>query len=339
MQALRLHETQQPLQLESLETPEPGPGQALVRLQTAALNHRDCWIMQGLYPGLQLPVTLGSDGAGVVERVGKDVESALVGSEVVINPGLHWQRQAPRSGRVLDAQGEDFQILGMPSDGTFATHVLVPTDQLHPRPTHLSWEQSAALPLAGVTAFRALFTRGMCRADANVLITGIGGGVATFALQFAVARQAHVYVTSSSAEKIERAVALGAKQGFLYTDDNWHKACRETAGPMDVIIDSAAGPGYGRLLDIAAAGGRIVNYGATAGPPDKLDMFKLFWKQLSLCGSTMGAPPEFESMLEFVQEHQIQPIVDKVFTLAKGNEALERMSGGQQQGKIVLAVA
>lgn len=338
MQALRLHETKQPLQLESLETLQPGAGQALVQLQSAALNHRDCWITQGLYPGLQLPVTLGSDGAGVVERVGEDVDSTLVGTEVVINPGLHWRRHAPKHERVLDAQGADFEILGMPTDGTFATHVLVPANQLHPRPSHLSWEESAALPLAGVTAFRALFTRGMCRADANVLITGIGGGVATFALQFAVACQANVYVTSSSAEKIERAVALGAKQGFLYTEDDWSNKCRDTAGLMNVIIDSAAGPGYGQLIDIAASGGRIVSYGVTAGPPEKLDMFKVFWKQLSLCGSTMGSPPEFESMLEFVKDHKIKPIIDEVFPLADGNQALARMSGGQQQGKIVLEV-
>jgi NADPH:quinone reductase-like Zn-dependent oxidoreductase len=174
--------------------------------------------------------------------------------------------------------------------------------------------------------------------DANVLITGIGGGVATFALQFAVAKKAKVYVTSSSLEKIDRAVALGAKQGFLYTDDDWHEQCRKAVGPIDIIIDSAAGPGYGRLVGLAAPGGRIVNYGATAGPPDKLDMFKVFWNQLTLCGSTMGSAADFKHLLRLVTTSKIRPIVDCVLPLADGNEAFALMERGQQHGKIVLAL-
>jgi zinc-binding alcohol dehydrogenase/oxidoreductase len=287
--------------------------------------------MQGLYPGLQLPVTLGSDGAGIVESVGVDADPSLVGEEVLMNPGLHW-------GESPAAQGDRFEILGMPTDGTFATHVVVPASCLHPRPTHLSWEEAAALPLAGVTAYRALFTRGQVESGQNVLITGIGGGVATFALQFAVAAGANVFVTSSSAEKISAAKSQGALEGFFYTDDEWYKTCGQETGGMDVIIDSAAGPNYGRLLDVARPAARIVNYGATAGPPEKIDMFKVFWKQLSLCGSTMGSPAEFAKMLEFVSQHTIRPVVDKTYPLPEGNEALARMNRGDQRGKIVLVV-
>ena len=331
MQALRLHETNQPLQLESLDTPAPFPGQALIRLQTAALNHRDCWIMQGLYPGLQLPITLGSDGAGIVQRVGEGVETSLVGEEVIMNPGLRWGASAA-------AQADDFEILGMPTDGTFATHVIVPASCVFPRPKHLSGEESASLPLAGVTAYRALFTRGQLQSGQNVLISGIGGGVATFALQFAVAAGADVWVTSSSAEKIERAVGLGAKGGFNYKDENWVKEFSETASAPNLIIDSAGGAGYAALMNLAAPAGRIVNYGATAGPPEKLDMFKLFWKQLRLQGSTMGSPTDFAAMLKFVNEKKLAPVVDVVTPLSEGNEAIGRMKSSPQFGKCVLSI-
>ncbi len=331
MKALVLNEIKQPLNLEERPPLEAGPGEVVVRLNAAALNRRDFWITRGMYPGIVTPIVPGSDGAGVVNRVGDGVDDSWLGQEVLINPGLDW-------GTNEAAQSDAFTILGLPRNGTFGTEVAVPVGQLHAKPESFSWEEAAALPLAGLTAYRALFSQGGLKAGENVLITGIGGGVATFALQFAVAAGANVWVTSSSGGKRERAIELGAKGGFDYLEDDWGKACLKSAGAPNLIIDSAGGPGYATLLDIAAPGGRIVNYGATAGPPEKLDLFKVFWKQLRLLGSTMGSPADFAAMLNFVAEHSLKPVVDDVVPLTEGPEAVERMKNSPQFGKIVLRI-
>jgi zinc-binding alcohol dehydrogenase/oxidoreductase len=216
MKALVLNAIKTPLALEDHPAPSPAAGEAVVALKAAALNRRDYWITQGMYPGIMLPVVLGSDGAGVVASVGTNVDAAWQGREVIIDPGLDW-------GDSEAAQSTKFHILGLPRDGTFADQVVVPATQLHDKPLHLTWQEAAALPLAGVTAYRALFSQGGLQRGDALLITGIGGGVATFALQFAIAAGANVWVTSSSDEKIARAVALGAKGGFNYKSDSWPK--------------------------------------------------------------------------------------------------------------------
>jgi len=193
--------------------------------------------------------------------------------------------------------------------------------------------------LAGLTAYRAVVTQGQVQPGQNVLITGIGGGVATCALQFATKLGANVVVTSSSAEKIEKAQALGAIEGFDYQEEAWGKRVVERVGTIDLVIDSAAGKGFASLVRLASFGGRIVSYGATTGPPEKLDMFQVFWKQLTLQGTTMGSPNDFQSMLQLVKEHEIVPAVDEVFPLSEGNTALQRMRDGRQFGKIVLRVS
>ena len=286
MRAAVLTKLKSPLELQERPSLQPGPGEAVVDIKAAALNRRDYWITQGLYPGIDPPVVLGSDAAGVVSRCGDAEAEAWLGREVIINPGFNW-------GSDPAAQSAEFTILGLPTDGTFASEVCVPVTALHGKPDHLDWQQAAALPLAGATAYRALFTQGELTSGQKVLISGIGGGVATFGLQFAVAAGAEVWVTSSSEDKIARAVDAGAQGGFLYTDDDWARVMKEKAGAPSLIVDSAGGPGYRSLLDLVAPGGRIVNYGATAGPPEKLDLFKVFWKQLKLVGSTMGSPDDF----------------------------------------------
>ncbi|MEO8498344.1 MAG: zinc-binding dehydrogenase [Planctomycetota bacterium] len=326
MKALVLTELKHPLQLEQRDELVPGPGEAVVALKASALNRRDYWITQGMYPGIQLPVVLGSDGAGVVMHVGDGVSQDLLQREVIINPGWDW-------GGFEAAQSDAFRILGMPDDGTFADEVKVPAEYLADKPQHLDWHEAAALPLAGVTAYRAVFTQGRLQPGERVLISGVGGGVATFALQYALAAGASVVVTSSSAEKIERAIQLGASAGFNYTAEGWHNQLLKEQGPVDLVIDSAGGDGYANLIDVAAPGGRIVNYGATAGPPKKLDLFKIFWKQLHLIGSTMGSPDDFAAMLAFVNQHKIKPVVDEVFSLVDGNEAIERMKNSRQFGR------
>ena len=207
MQAVVLTEVGKPLAMQDRPVPQAGAGQAVVKVRAAALNRRDFWITRGLYPDVRCPVILGSDAAGVVTAVGSGVDPSWVGREVVIDPGLDW-------GDTPCAQGDAFRILGMPDDGTFAEAVAVPAGQLRAKPAHLSWEEAAALPLAGVTAYRAVVVQGRVAAGQRVLVTGIGGGVATFALQIARAAGATVFVTSSSADKIASAIALGAKAGY-----------------------------------------------------------------------------------------------------------------------------
>lgn len=329
MQAMTLTAIKQPLEFQTREELQPADDQVVVELRAASLNRRDYWITEGLYPGIEPPVVLGSDGAGIVSRCGDSVDSGWVGREVLIDPGLDW-------GDNPAAQSGKYRILGLPDDGTFATEVVVPAQQLHEKPLHLSWEQAAALPLAGSTAFRALFSQGDLQTRDRLLITGIGGGVATFALQFAVAIGSEVWVTSSSEEKLQRAIELGAKGGFNYREEGWAKRIKHEAGQPSLILDSAGGAGYASLMDLAAPGGRIVNYGATAGPPEKLDMFKLFWKQLRLQGSTMGSPDDFRNMLQLVRQHELAPIIDAVYPLEQLNEAIAQMKSSPQFGKYVL---
>ncbi|MEO2035437.1 MAG: zinc-binding dehydrogenase [Planctomycetaceae bacterium] len=329
MKCLTLTAIKSPLEFEERDDLTPGAGEVVVRIKAAALNRRDYWIFLGMYPGIELPCVLGSDGAGVVTLCGEGVDSSWKNREVIINPGLDW-------GDDPKVQNPQFNILGLPRDGTFATEVVVSASQLHDRPEHLDWNESAALPLAGVTAYRAMFTQGDLQPGETVLVTGVGGGVATFAVQFAVAAGAKVWVTSSSAAKIEAAVKLGADGGFDYTDEDWWKQMSKDVGAPSLIIDSAGGPGYKALLNLADAGGRIVNYGATAGPPEKVDLFKLFWKQLHLIGSTMGSPADFAAMLELVNTHKLRPVVDAVFPLSDGNTAISQMASSPQFGKYVL---
>ncbi|MDG2383138.1 MAG: zinc-binding dehydrogenase [Pirellulaceae bacterium] len=331
MRAAVLSDLKQPLQIEQLDDLKPKSGEVVVELQAAALNRRDYWVTQGMYPGIRTPVTLGSDGAGVVASLGDAGSQFEVGQPVIINPGWEW-------GEKQEAHSEKFHILGMPENGTFATQVVVPACYLHRKPNYLNWHEAAALPLAGVTAYRALFSQGRIASGDRVLITGIGGGVATFALQYAVAAGAEVVVTSSSVAKIERAVRYGAKMGVDYRLTDWPDQIRAEIGEVDLIIDSAGGDGYQQLVDLAAPGARIVNYGATTGPPKKLDIFKVFWKHLHLIGSSMGSPDDFRRMLEFSSENSIKPIVDGVFPLMAVNEALDRMKDNRQFGKIVLEI-
>ncbi len=332
MKCAVLSELGQPLKLETRADPEPGEGELCIELHAAALNRRDYWITQGMYPGIRLPVVLGSDGAGVVIRAGAGANARWVGQAVVINPGWDW-------GDDSRVQGEAFRIVGMPDDGTLATHIVVPEQYVAVKPPDYSWREAAALPLAGVTAYRACFTRGGVGSGDRVLITGIGGGVATMALQLARAAGASVAVTSSSGEKLERARGLGADAGFLYTDAEWADRCRREFGRPSLIIDGAGGAGYSALVELLAPGGRLVNYGATAGAPQRLDLFKVFWKQLDLRGTTMGSPDEFDRLLVFVREHGVRPVIDEVFGLSRINDALDRLAGKDHFGKVVIDCA
>jgi zinc-binding alcohol dehydrogenase/oxidoreductase len=305
--------------LQNAPSPTPAEGELLIQIKAAALNHRDVFISKGQYASIRYPVIFGSDGAGLVD-----------GREVILNPGLFW-------GENPGFSGADFQILGMPRAGTFAEYTTLPAQYVHDKPAHLSWAEAAALPLAGVTAYRALFTRARLRAGERVFITGIGGGVALFALQFAQAAGAEVWVNSGSDEKIAKAIALGAKGGVNYRQTEWFKDPVLSPG-FDVIIDGTGGEGLGHLLRLAKPGARIVSYGGTLGMVPNFSPQVLFWKQLQVLGSTMGNEQDFVEMLDFVVQHQIRPVIDSVFPLKDAGQAFQRMEAGEQFGKICLEV-
>ncbi len=318
------------LELREIPEPEPAAGEVVVRIAAAALNHRDVWIKLGQYAGLKFPSIPGSDGAGQVVATGAGVDEAWRGRRVLINPSFGW-------GPGEAAQGADFSILGLPRNGTLAESVAVPVAQVSVIPDHLGDEEAAALPLAGLTAWRALMSRAALRRGERVLVGGIGGGTAVFALQFAVAAGAEVWVTSSDPAKIARAKTLGARGGFDYTRPGWAEAAeREAGGLFAVLVDSAGGSGFESLVDLAAPGGRIVFFGATRGNPGVLPMRKVFWRQLSLLGSTMGSPADWEAMLAAVAVHALRPVVGEVFPFARAAEAFALMERGGQFGKIVL---
>ena len=332
MNAAVITEVKKPVTIQQVPDPVAGAGQAVVRLKAAALNHRDLWIQLGQYAGIKLPLIPGSDGAGVVESVGSDADSAWIGREVIINPALDW-------GTDTRAQGPKFRILGLPDSGTFAEKVSIPVANLAPKPAHLSWQQAAALPLAGLTAWRALFTRAQLTGGERVLVTGVGGGAALYALQFAAAAGAQVWVTSGSPEKLARAQKLGALGGVNYRDADWSAQLQKQAGGLfDVIIDSAGGEGFGKLVELTKPGGRIAFFGATTGNPPGIDLRKCFFRQISLLGTTMGSPLDFAGMTQFVEMHRLVPVVDKVFPLAGTEAAFRHMKAAAQFGKIGLAI-
>ncbi len=322
-----------PLSVIDFPKPKAVKDQVLVKLHNAAINHRDLWAtLEQATVQNKDGVILGSDGCGVIEDVGEDADPLLIGMEVVINPSLEW-------GSNPNVQGDSFKILGNPDHGTFAEYVAISKKYIFEKPEHLTMEESAAVPLSGLTAYRALFTKARLRTKEKVLITGIGGGAALWALQLAVAYGGRVSVSSSSEEKLNRAKAWGAVNLYNYRDADWVTRARKESGGFDVIIDSAGGENFNQLIELAVPGGRIVNFGRTSGGTASIDVRKLFWKQLSLLGTTMGTRDEFLSLLEFIEGRKIKPVIDKVYPLDQVAEAFGRMNEGSQFGKIILKIS
>ncbi|MEQ9404939.1 MAG: zinc-binding dehydrogenase [Cyclobacteriaceae bacterium] len=326
MKAITITDQSEPVQLTELDRPFTVDGQCLVRVKAAALNRRDQWIREGMYPGIRFGCVLGSDACGVVEEGPEEWR----GKEVIINPNVNW-------GSDPEVQGTDYSVLGMPTDGTLAEFMVVATDRLHLKPEHLSTEEAAALPLAGLTAYRAAINKGQSAEGRKILITGAGGGVSQLAIVFALASGAETYVTSGSEQKIEKCIAMGVKAGFNYKDESWFKEAGK-AGGFDAIIDSAGGNQLNSYLKIVKPAGRIVMYGSTTGYPEKLDVFRLFWSQVQIMGSTMGNDNEFAEMVQFVNTHKIKPAIDQVFELNQYLDAFDRFKSPDHFGKIVLRI-
>jgi NADPH:quinone reductase-like Zn-dependent oxidoreductase len=321
-----------PIIVSEIAKPQPSGDQVLVRLKWAALNHLDIWIRREQPLSSGVKITLGADGSGLVDAVGENGDQSLVGKEVIINPSLEW-------GNNPAVQADSYRILGFPDNGTFADYLLISKKYIHPRPDHLNLEEAAALPLAGLTAYRALFTRARLRPGERILITGIGGGAALYALQMAVTFQAKVYVTSSSNDKIHRAMSMGAVAGFNYTESNWVQKAKKELRGFDVIVDSAGGPQFPSLLDLAMPGARIVLFGRTRGDIPAVPPRLIYWKQLSILGTSMGTREEFLSMIDFMEKKNIHPVIDKAFPLEELENALTYMEQGNHFGKIMLKIS
>jgi zinc-binding alcohol dehydrogenase/oxidoreductase len=307
------------LSYEDYDDPVAGPGEVVVELKAAVVNRRDLLVRNPPSPAYQFPLPLvpGSDGAGIRRDTGE---------EVVIYPGLHW-------GEREDAAGPDWQILGGPSNGTYAELVKVPAENVFEKPARLSWEEAAAFPLAALTAYRALFTIGRLTGNETVLVLGAGSGVSTFAVQLAAQEGARVLVTSSSEEKIERAKELGAAGGVLYTEEAW----AEAVGPVDVVLDSV-GTTWPDSLRALRKGGRLVVFGGTGGPEATLDVRAVYLSWLSIHGTTMGSRRDFFALMRMVNDGDWRPVIDSVRPLAEAEAAHDRMKAGEHFGKLVLSI-
>jgi zinc-binding alcohol dehydrogenase/oxidoreductase len=336
MKALVLHEIGGPenLSYEDAPDPEPGSGETVVRLHAAALNRRDVFVTRGQYPGAKpdaLPVILGSDGSGEVVARGEGAGGPGEGTEVVINPALYW-------GDDPQKPGKEYRILGLPDDGTFAQLVKVTSENVFPKPSHLSHEEAAAIPLGALTAYRALVTRGELKEGETVVVPGIGSGVASFVVQMAAALGARVFVTSGSDEKIEKAKELGAEGGVNYNSEDWSKELKSLTGGVDLSVDHVGGDAFDAMVSLARPGSRIVTFGATAGPKVTVVMPRIFLKHLTVLGTAMGTSEEFGAMLDLWAEHGLRPTINETFPLQETAAAMEYMEEGSGIGKIVLDI-
>jgi zinc-binding alcohol dehydrogenase/oxidoreductase len=313
--------------------PEAGPGEVLVRVHAAALNHRDLYLLQGGRTPPGQSFVIGSDGAGTIEAIGPGVREAGVGDHVLIYPSMRW-------GNKENAPGPGFEVLGGADNGTFAQYIALPLENVRRKPDHLSWEEAAALPLSGLTAYRALVHRAGLQAGESVLIHGIGGAVALAALQIAVIKGARAIVTSSSDAKLERAKELGAAVTINYAQTDWMEAVtKATEGEgVDVVLESVGQATFPGSVAAVKAGGRIVTFSTTTGGMPTINIRELFWKQASILGTTMGSPLDFTGLLELYRTHSLHPVIDRTYPLVEVGAAFRRLDAAEQFGKIVLTI-
>ncbi|HJS70954.1 MAG TPA: zinc-binding dehydrogenase [Gaiellaceae bacterium] len=325
MKAVRIHEDGGPEVLRYEDAPDPvaAPGEVLIGLRAASLNHLDVWLRRGL-PSAPKPRILGADGAGVVVALGEGVDRFREGDEVVINPGLD----------------EGARIVGEHMDGTHAELIALPADYIYPLPDGLTFEQAAAFPLVFETAYRMLVTRGGLKAGEWVFVWGIGGGVATAAMQVAKALGARVIVTSSSDEKLARARELGADATVNHAEADVAAAVREATDGhgADIVVEHVGEATWKTSLQVAASGGRVAVCGATSGPNPPANLHRIWWKQLTVLGSTMGTQADFQAVYELVASGRAEPVVDRAFPLAEAAAAHEHLEAGRQLGKVVLTI-
>jgi NADPH:quinone reductase-like Zn-dependent oxidoreductase len=308
-----------------LPDPQPGPGEVRVDLVAAALNRREWWIRRGRK--IALPAVLGSDGAGVVSALGPDVEKVAVGDGVVIYPGIGW-------GDDERASADGFELVGVPGQGTYAERVVVRAEQVRPRLLGRSWLEMAALPVAGLTAWRALVTCAEAGPGKTVLVTGASGGVGTFAVQIGAALGARILVTTSGREKLELARAFGASGGADYRDPDWPEQVR----PVDAVIDSVGGDVWRGAVASLRPGGVLVTLGDTNGELGSVPIAEVFFGYLRIQGTTLGSPLEFDALLAHCAQTSWRPVIDSVFPLTEAAKAHERLDAPDRFGKVLLAI-
>jgi NADPH:quinone reductase-like Zn-dependent oxidoreductase len=327
VKAIRIHEDGGPdvLRYEDVPDPEPAPGEVLVSMRAAGLNHLDIWVRKGL-PSVPKPRILGADGAGVVVGLGDDAEGFELGDRVVVNPGI------PHDGRIT--------VIGEHTDGTCCELKSITVSQLYALDDGLSFDEGAAFPLTFETAFRMLVTKAAVREGEWVLIWGIGGGVALAAFEISRALGARTIVTSSSSEKLEKALGLGADVAVSHADDDVVQAVKEATGGSgaDVVVETVGEATWERSLAAAGNEARIVVCGATSGHSPPARLYRLWWKQLVVYGSTMGMPTDFEGAYDLIRSGRARVHVDSAFPLAEAAKAHERLESGAQFGKVVLTI-
>jgi NADPH:quinone reductase-like Zn-dependent oxidoreductase len=327
VKAVRIHEDGGPevLRYEDVEDPIADPGEVLVSLRAAGLNHLDVWVRKGL-PSVPKPRILGADGAGVVAALGDGVDAFEIGDRVVVNPGI------PHDGRIT--------VIGEHTDGTYCELKAIPASQLYALDDALSFEEGAAFPLTFETAHRMLVTKALVREGEWVLIWGIGGGVALAAFEIARALGARTIVTSSSSQKLDSARALGADVAVDHEHEDVVQAVKEATGGKgaDVVVETVGEATWERSLGAAAQEGRVVVCGATSGHSPPARLYRLWWKQLVVYGSTMGMPSDFEGAYELIRTGRARIHVDSVYPLAQAAQAHERLESGAQFGKVVLSI-
>ena len=332
--------------LELLDLPEPAiaaPDEVLIRVRSAALNHLDLFLTEGV-KGITVPFPhiVGTDGAGVVEGIGSAVTTLSLGDRVTINPGISCGK-CPQCRAGEEPFCRHFEILGEHRAGTAADLVVVPERNVWKIPDRMPWDIAAAFPLSTLTAWRMLATRARLQPGETVLIWGIGGGVSLAALQIAKHLGARVIATSSSERKLAKARELGADVAFNHVEQTPDQIAREvrklTVAGADVVVDSVGEKTWEASLKALRPGGRLVTCGATTGPIVSLDIRRLFWFQWSLLGSTMGSRAEFTQIMVLANSGALLPVVDSVVPLEQGASAYERMARGDQLGKLVIEVS
>ncbi|MFC0524496.1 zinc-binding dehydrogenase [Pontibacillus salicampi] len=298
-----------------------------VHIRYAGLNHRDLFVLDR-HKEEDPPLIIGSDGAGIVEAVGKNVHHLSKGDEVVINAALGWQKKSA-------APPPSFQLVGLPGHGTMAEYINVPAESVELKPKHLTWAEAGVLPLAALTAYRALFTRAEASENDTILLPGVGGGAVTYLMLFAKAIGARVIVTSRSEEKRNQALDLGADVA-IDSSGNWEEQLN--GEKVDKVVETVGAATFNKSLDQLKKGGTIVTFGASAGDEITMDIRKFFYGQFNLLGTTMGSHEEFQEMLAFVDKHQIRPIINRVFPLSAAKEGMTYLAQGHQLGKIAIEI-
>lgn len=316
-------------QFDQVSSKQLGEKEIIIQLITAGLNHRDLKLAERV-PSEGKNFILGSDGAGIIKEVGEGITDFQVGDEVIINAGLNWYDQT-------EAPPEDFEIVGVPFDGTFAEEIVMPADFVAKKPAYLTWEEAGVLSLSALTGFRALFTQGGVTPEDTLFIPGVGSGVNSFIIKMAKAIGARVITTSRSEEKLNEAQQLlGFDRGIL-TGSDWVEELEDES--IDLVIESVGGLTFNRSLAVLRKGGRMVMFGSSTQDETTINLREFFYGQYTLKGSTMGSREEYLALLQFIEKHQIRPVIDQVYSFNQMDEAFDYLKDQKQLGKIAIRIS